>query len=80
MKTDRKLGYEVKKYLIKKGVETPMVHMNLTSDEKIELISDNGLKYVRPGGVHYSMLVLAQCLPFLWQNRNFGICMPIQFV
>ena len=25
MKTDRKLGYEVQKYLIKKGVETPMV-------------------------------------------------------
>ena len=41
MKTDRKLGYEVKKYLIKKGVETPNVEVKLTSEEKIELIADN---------------------------------------
>ena len=41
MKTDRKLGYEVRKYLIKKGVETPIVNVKLTSDEKIELIRDN---------------------------------------
>ena len=41
MKTDRKLGYEIKKYLIKKGVETPTVKVNLTSEEKIELIRDN---------------------------------------
>ena len=41
MKTDRKLGYEVKKYLIKKGVETPIINVNLSRDEKVELISAN---------------------------------------
>jgi len=41
MKTDKKLGYEVREYLIKKGVETPLVFVNLSRDEKVELISDN---------------------------------------
>ena len=41
MKTDRELGYEVRDYLIKKGVETPVVNVNLKRDEKIELIEDN---------------------------------------
>ena len=41
MKTDKKLGYEIRKYLIKKGVETPNVEVKLTSEEKIELIADN---------------------------------------
>ena len=41
MKTDSKLGFEVRSYLIKKGVETPIVNVKLTSDEKIELIRDN---------------------------------------
>ena len=41
MKTNSNLGYEVKKYLISKGVETPIVNVNLSRDEKIELISDN---------------------------------------
>ena len=41
MKTDRKLGYAVKKYLIKKGVETPIVDVKLGRDEKIDLIRAN---------------------------------------
>ena len=41
MKTDRKLGYEVKRYLIKKGVETPIVDVKLGRDEKIDLIRAN---------------------------------------
>ena len=41
MKTDRKLGYEVKRYLIKKGVETPIVEVNLGREEKIDLIRAN---------------------------------------
>ena len=41
MKMDKELGYKVRKYLIKKGVETPMVDVRLTRDEKIELIQDN---------------------------------------
>ncbi len=41
MKMDKELGYKVKKYLIKKGVETPMVDVRLNRDEKIELIQDN---------------------------------------
>ena len=41
MKTDRELGYEVRDYLIKKGVETPVVNINLNREEKIELIQDN---------------------------------------
>jgi|TARA_Y100000294_G_C8480186_1_gene306395 GTP cyclohydrolase I len=41
MKTDRKLGYQVKRYLIKKGVETPIVEVKLGRDEKIDLIRAN---------------------------------------
>ena len=41
MKTDRKLGNQVKKYLIETGVETPIVESELNNDEKIELIQDN---------------------------------------
>ena len=41
MKTDRKLGYQVKRYLIKKGVETPIVDVKLSRDEKIDLIRAN---------------------------------------
>ena len=41
MKTDRELGYEVRDYLIKKGVETPVVNVKLNREEKIELIQDN---------------------------------------
>ena len=41
MKTDRKLGYEVKRYLIKKGVETPIVDVKLGRDEKVDLIRAN---------------------------------------
>ena len=41
MKIDKELGYKVRRYLIKKGVETPMVDVRLTRDEKIELIQDN---------------------------------------
>ena len=41
MKTDRKLGYQVKRYLIKKGVETPIVEVNLGREEKIDLIRAN---------------------------------------
>tara|TARA_B100000029_G_C17550562_1_gene949966 strand:- start:845 stop:1501 length:657 start_codon:yes stop_codon:yes gene_type:complete len=41
MKTDRKLGLEVAKYLVEKGVETPIAETSLSDDEKIELIRDN---------------------------------------
>ena len=41
MKTDRKLGYQVKRYLIKKGVETPIIDVKLGRDEKIDLIRAN---------------------------------------
>ena len=41
MKTDRKLGNQVKKYLLEKGVETPIVESELNIDEKIELIEEN---------------------------------------
>ena len=41
MKTDRKLGYEVRRYLIKKGVETPIIDVKLSRDEKIDLIRAN---------------------------------------
>ncbi len=41
MKTNRKLGYAVRKYLIKKGVETPIVEVNLGREEKIDLIRAN---------------------------------------
>ena len=41
MKTDKKLGLEVQKYLIEKGVETPIVKSRLVESEKIELIRDN---------------------------------------
>ncbi len=41
MKTDKKLGYAVKRYLIKKGVETPIVEVKLGRDEKIDLIRAN---------------------------------------
>jgi GTP cyclohydrolase IA len=41
MKTNSKLGYAVRKYLIKKGVETPIVEVNLGRDEKIDLIRAN---------------------------------------
>ena len=41
MKTDRKLGLEVAKYLVEKGVETPITETSLSDDEKIELIRDN---------------------------------------
>ena len=41
MKTDKKLGYEVRKYLIKKGVETPIVDINLGREEKVDLIRAN---------------------------------------
>ena len=41
MKTDKKLGLEVQKYLIQKGVETPIVESRLVESEKIELIRDN---------------------------------------
>ena len=41
MKTDRELGYEVKRYLIKKGVETPIIDVKLGRDEKIDLIRAN---------------------------------------
>ena len=41
MKTDKKLGYAVKRYLIKKGVETPIVEVNLGREEKIDLIRAN---------------------------------------
>jgi len=41
MKTDRKLGNQVKKYLIDNGVETPIVESHLNADEKIELIEEN---------------------------------------
>ena len=41
MKIDKELGYKVRRYLIKKGVETPMVDVRLNRDEKIELIQDN---------------------------------------
>tara|TARA_Y100000389_G_C17456232_1_gene518367 strand:+ start:886 stop:1545 length:660 start_codon:yes stop_codon:yes gene_type:complete len=38
MKTDSKLGLEVKKFLIEKGVETPMVDNGLSESEKISEI------------------------------------------
>ena len=41
MKTDKKLGQEIREYLVEKGVETPTVKTRLNSDEKIELIRDN---------------------------------------
>ena len=41
MKTDRKLGNQVKNYLLEKGVETPIVESELNIDEKIELIEEN---------------------------------------
>ncbi len=41
MKTNSKLGYAVRKYLIKKGVETPIVEVKLGRDEKIDLIRAN---------------------------------------
>jgi len=41
MKTDRKLGQEIKKYLKEKGVETPTVDVKLNNEEKIELISES---------------------------------------
>ena len=41
MKTDRKLGNQVKKYLIDNGVETPIVESELNAEEKIELIEEN---------------------------------------
>ena len=41
MKTDKKLGYAVKRYLIKKGVETPIIDVKLGRDEKIDLIRAN---------------------------------------
>ena len=41
MKTDTKLGYKVKKYLIKKGVETPLVDVRLGREENIDLIRAN---------------------------------------
>ena len=41
MKTDRKLGLEVAKYLVERGVETPITETSLSDDEKIELIRDN---------------------------------------
>ena len=41
MKTDKKLGKEVQEYLIKKGVETPIVESKLNESERIELIEDN---------------------------------------
>jgi len=41
MKTDKKLGKEVQEYLIKKGVETPIVESKLNEQERIELIEDN---------------------------------------
>ena len=41
MKTDKKLGYEVRKYLISKGVETPIVDINLGREEKVDLIRAN---------------------------------------
>ena len=41
MKTDKKLGQEVKKYLLEKGVETPTVEVKLNNEEKIELISES---------------------------------------
>ena len=41
MKTDKKLGYGVRDYLIKKGVETPIVKVNLGREEKIDLIRAN---------------------------------------
>ena len=41
MKTDKKLGYEVKRYLIKKCVETPIIDVKLSRDEKIDLIRAN---------------------------------------
>ena len=41
MKTDKKLGYAVKRYLVSKGVETPIVNVNLGRDEKIDLIRAN---------------------------------------
>ena len=41
MKTDRKLGFEVRRYLIKKGVETPIIDVKLSRDEKIDLIRAN---------------------------------------
>ena len=41
MKTDKKLGYGVRDYLIKKGVETPIVKITLGREEKIDLIRAN---------------------------------------
>ena len=41
MKTDRVLGQEVRNYLIKKGVETPIKESKLNESEKVELIRDN---------------------------------------
>ena len=41
MKTDKKLGYEVRSYLIKKGVETPIVDVKLSREDKIDLIRAN---------------------------------------
>jgi GTP cyclohydrolase I len=41
VKTDRKLGQEIKKYLKEKGVETPTVDVKLNNEEKIELISES---------------------------------------
>ena len=38
MKTDRKLGLQVRDYLVQKGVETPVDNNNLSRDEKVELI------------------------------------------
>ena len=35
MKTDKKLGQEVRDYLIDKGVETPIKESNLNETEKI---------------------------------------------
>ena len=41
MKTDKKLGLEVAKHLVKNGVETPITETSLSDEEKIELIRDN---------------------------------------
>ena len=41
MKTDLKLGYEVRDYLIKKGVETPIKSSGLSNDEKKLFIEEN---------------------------------------
>ena len=38
MKTDRRLGFKVRDYLIANGVETPVDENKLSRDEKVELI------------------------------------------